>query len=245
VRHRDLAKLEPLAERLRRRAYLYIARQRRPVGRDEIAAAFGIPRSLAAFHLDKLVTSGLLEAKYGRLSSRTGPGAGRPSKLYRPSTGRIEVTVPPRRYELLARVLLRAVGKERPPGVGRTARSIGRELGSEARKRLRRSNRRSARRTICVALGEMGYEPFSAGPGTIRLANCPFHELVSEQGGFLCETNLALLRGALEALPEAQLEAQLDARPETCCVLLRDRGRATRIALSQRSRSRSASARSR
>lgn len=194
------------------------------MGRDEIAAAFGITRSLAAFHLDKLVANGLLEATYERVGGRTGPGAGRPSKLYRRSAARIELTVPPRRYELLARVLLRALGKDRPPSIGRTARSIGRELGTEARKRMRRSSRRSARRAMCLVLGELGYEPFFAAPGTIRLANCPFQELVSEQGGFLCETNLALLRGALDALREAELKASLDARPETCCVVLRGRG---------------------
>ena len=50
--------------------------------RDAAAQALGIGRPLAVFHLDKLVEAGLLEASFRRLSGKTGPGAGRPAKLY-------------------------------------------------------------------------------------------------------------------------------------------------------------------
>ena len=50
---------------------------------NEAAASVGISRALAAFHLDRLVKDGLLIPEYRRLSGRTGPGAGRPAKLYR------------------------------------------------------------------------------------------------------------------------------------------------------------------
>ncbi|MEA2461889.1 MAG: hypothetical protein QOH90_2066, partial [Actinomycetota bacterium] len=74
-----------LADGLRRRMYLFIRAQGRPVGREEAAGAVGISAKLAAFHLDKLVERGLLTAQYARLAGRTGPGAGRPSKLYEPA----------------------------------------------------------------------------------------------------------------------------------------------------------------
>jgi predicted ArsR family transcriptional regulator len=58
-----------------------VAKRGTPVSREE-AAAVGISRPLAAYHLDKLVDDGLLEARYQRRSDRRGPGAGRPAKHY-------------------------------------------------------------------------------------------------------------------------------------------------------------------
>src|SRR5918911_20308 len=53
-------------------------------------------RDLAAFHLDKLVEAGLLEASFRRLGERRGPGAGRPAKLYRRGAGEVAASLPPR-----------------------------------------------------------------------------------------------------------------------------------------------------
>src|ERR1700750_1290096 len=60
-----------------------------PVSRDEAASAAGIGRALAVYHLDKLVESGLLTASYQRPPGRSGPGAGRPAKLYARSDRRL------------------------------------------------------------------------------------------------------------------------------------------------------------
>jgi len=46
--------------------YEYVAGCAQPVARDDAARAFGIGRSLAAYHLDKLVGLGLLTASYAR-----------------------------------------------------------------------------------------------------------------------------------------------------------------------------------
>ncbi|HLO35721.1 MAG TPA: helix-turn-helix domain-containing protein, partial [Candidatus Deferrimicrobium sp.] len=72
-----------LAEPTRRALYDLVVASGEPVGRDDAVAALGISRELAAFHLDRLVEAGLLETEYRRRSGRTGPGAGRPAKLYR------------------------------------------------------------------------------------------------------------------------------------------------------------------
>ena len=66
-------------------------------------------RALAVYHLDKLVEAGLLTASYQRPPGRSGPGAGRPAKLYARSDREFAVTVPPREYELAARLLVQAV----------------------------------------------------------------------------------------------------------------------------------------
>ena len=74
--------LSALGDPTRRRAYDYVSAQGGPAGRDEVATALGIGRTLAAYHLDRLAKEGLLSVAYARRWGRTGPGAGRPAKLY-------------------------------------------------------------------------------------------------------------------------------------------------------------------
>jgi predicted ArsR family transcriptional regulator len=80
--HPDLASLSSLDDPVRSRLYRYVSGCAGPVGRDEAAAAAGVGRALAVYHLDKLVEAGLLTASYQRPAGRGGPGAGRPAKLY-------------------------------------------------------------------------------------------------------------------------------------------------------------------
>src|SRR6058998_2069336 len=102
---RQLEDLSVLADPVRRALYLHVLSRNDDVSRDQAARALRISRALAAFHLDKLVEAGLLEVSFRRLSGRSGPGAGRPSKLYRRSPQQIDMTLPARRYELAARLL--------------------------------------------------------------------------------------------------------------------------------------------
>ena len=51
----------------------------------------------------------MLTASYQRPPGRSGPGAGRPAKLYIRSDREFAVTVPRREYELAARLLVQAV----------------------------------------------------------------------------------------------------------------------------------------
>ena len=105
---------------MRRRLYEVVRERAEPVGRDEAAAAAGVGRALAVYHLDKLVEAGLLTASYQRPPGRSGPGAGRPAKLYTRSDREFAVTVPPREYELAARLLVQAVESD-PSGQSRAA----------------------------------------------------------------------------------------------------------------------------
>src|ERR1700758_5680515 len=133
----DLVSLSSLDDPVRRRLYEVGGGRPEPVGRDEAAAATGIGRALAVYHLDKLVESGLLIATYARPAGRTGPGPGRPAKLYARSDREFAVTVPPREYELAARLLVQAV--EADPSdrsraaLAEAARRLGTELGSAFR----------------------------------------------------------------------------------------------------------------
>src|SRR5947199_10377905 len=106
---RQIAAIASLDEPVRRGLYRYVVARRYEVGRDEGARALHISRALAAFHLDKLVQQGLLDASYRRLTARRGPGAGRPAKLYHRSSHQLDLTLPERRYVLAGRVFARAL----------------------------------------------------------------------------------------------------------------------------------------
>src|SRR5439155_72985 len=101
----DLASLSSLDDPLRRRLYEVVAGRTGPVSRDEAASATGIGRALAVYHLDKLVQSGLLTASYQRPPGRSGPGAGRPAKMYARSERECGVYVQPRECELATRLI--------------------------------------------------------------------------------------------------------------------------------------------
>src|SRR5262245_24711500 len=128
-----------LDDPVRRRLYDYVSQAGQPVGRDDAAAAAAIGRPLAAYHLDRLVSLGLLTAGYRRQAGRTGPGAGRPAKVYSRSRREFAVTLPPREYELAARLLARAVESDPSgsalAGLEQAAGQLGTEIGRAAGKR--------------------------------------------------------------------------------------------------------------
>ena len=105
----DLTALTVLGEPSRRALYDHVAAAGSPVSREQAAQAVGMPVHSAKFHLDRLVDEGLLEVEFKRLSGRSGPGAGRPTKLYRRSGRTVDVSLPPRRYDLAGAILAEAI----------------------------------------------------------------------------------------------------------------------------------------
>jgi predicted ArsR family transcriptional regulator len=213
----DLATLGSLAEPVRRRLYLLVAGSAEPVGRDDAAVALGITRSLAAFHLDRLVADGLLATEFRRRSGRTGPGAGRPAKLYRRAPGTRSVSLPARNYELAAHLfadgLAEGGGAAGRARVQREAFEQGHAIG------VRRAGDAPANtaETLTSALAEQGFEP-RRDAELIRLGNCPFHALAAVQRDLTCGMNLALLSGVLDGLGATGWQARLDPKPGLCCV---------------------------
>src|SRR3954447_15102066 len=127
----DAAGLAALADPLRRRLYRYVVRSVEPVGREAAADAVGVPVHTAKFHLDRMVDDGLLEVEFRRLTGRTGPGAGRPAKLYRRSPREFALSVPERHYDLLSRILAdaAAASAERRVPVDEVAPAVARRHG--------------------------------------------------------------------------------------------------------------------
>src|SRR5664279_2783561 len=93
---RDVTGISALGDDLRRELYLFVSSQAAPVGREQAAKALGVPAHQAKFHLDRLEEAGLLESEYVRLTGRSGPGAGRPAKIYRRRAEEISVSLPGR-----------------------------------------------------------------------------------------------------------------------------------------------------
>jgi predicted ArsR family transcriptional regulator len=96
-----------LDDDLRRRIHDFIRAARRPVTREEAAAAVGISRKLAAFHLDKLVAAGLLRTDYPHPSGVR--KVGRAPKVYVPVDGDVRMSIPDRQHDVLATILIDAV----------------------------------------------------------------------------------------------------------------------------------------
>ncbi len=221
-----IAGVASLADPLRRSLYRFVATRGDAVSKDEAAAAMGVARSVAAFHLERLAADGLLSTEFRRLTGRQGPGAGRPAKLYRRAEGELSVSLPARQYDLAARLLAAAVDEATRTGtpvdqvLTRVAVDRGRVLGEQARELAgNRPSRRALFDAVLAVLDEQGYEPRTAGREVV-LANCPFHALVDERRELVCGMNHDLLSGMAASVGDDVIAARLEPSDGVCCVRL-------------------------
>jgi predicted ArsR family transcriptional regulator len=214
----DVSAVAILDEPARRRIYAHVCAQAGPVGRDDVAHAVDVPRRTAAFHLDRLAERGLLAVTFARRSGRSGPGAGRPAKLYQRSAREVSVSLPPRHYDLAGRLLAGALVEAQQTGepprevLDRRARDLGWTWASE-------QPGPGDLGFLVDLLEDNGYEPQVAA-GDVILHNCPFHALAQEHTELVCGMNLHLLEGVLDGLGTTGLRAHLDPGPSRCCVRL-------------------------
>ena len=214
-RAEQLRAVASIHEPVRRALFDVVSRSTQPVSRDDAAAAVGIPRGTAAFHLERLVESGLLETEFQRRSGRTGPGAGRPAKLYRAAEVEISVSVPERHYDLAADLLSSAVEESSRTGslIGQTLERVSTEFGRSLG---------ASQGSLDAVLESTGYEPVDDHAGGLLLSNCPFHRLAQRHTETICGANLAMLRGAADGAGEN--DRRVDFAPGEngfCCVRLR------------------------
>ncbi len=204
--HDPLGALAALADPVRAALYEFVVAEHRYVARDEAADAVGVSVGLAAYHLDRLVDVGLLEVTFRRRGVRRGPGAGRPAKLYRRSSRELRVAVPPRDYELAARLLADALDGVDDGALRRVLHRRAQRAG-----RARRADAPAA--DLDELLQDCGYEPVRDKRGHVELRNCPFHALAQEHRELIC----AFVRGLVA---DSDYRARLDPDPERCCVVL-------------------------
>jgi predicted ArsR family transcriptional regulator len=222
----QLTGLAGLGDPLRRALYRHVADRGVPVSRDDAAQAAGISRPLAAYHLDKLVDDGLLEARYQRRGGRRGPGAGRPAKHYVRADRQIELSLPARDYAALAELLAGAVEADHSGAaqteLNRTASALGVQLGTEAAGHTAADgNSDQVLAALRQTLADRGYEPFDDPDGAIRLRNCPFDRVAARHRQLVCGANHAMLQALTDHLGgDPPVRAVLDPQPGRCCVVL-------------------------
>lgn len=211
-----LAAVGALKDPIRLALFTFISRSAAPVGRDEAATAVRLARSTAAFHLDRLVEAGVLVIEFSKLNGRTGPGSGRPAKLYRRASAEVSVALPERHYDLMGDVLAASIEAADQSGISirdslvTTARRRGYELGSAAG-------------TLEAMLETTGYVPEDAGNGVTVLTNCPFHRLATSHTAIICRANVALLEGAADGAGDRTHDIRLEPADGRCCVRIAPR----------------------
>lgn len=222
---RDAAGIGALADAVRRRIYLFVCSQADPVSRELATEQLGLAPHQAKFHLDRLERDGLLETSYARLSGRSGPGAGRPAKLYRRARRDVAVSLPDREYQLAGTLMADAIAEAAATGtpvldaLHRLARTYGAQLGQGVVGDAPPASAHAALDLAVATLTEVGYEP-RRERDRIVMANCPFHALAQAQTELVCQMNHALIGGLADALGRHRPVAELDPAPDRCCVVL-------------------------
>lgn len=217
-RDRQIETVAVLADPVRRRLYDAVVASDDGLSREQAADSAGVPAHSARFHLDKLTEAGLLAVTEQRLSGRSGPGAGRPAKVYHRTSAAVAVSVPARHYELVGEVFAAAVsrslaGEDLAGALADEARSAGRADGGCA---TVDPGAGEEDRTAAV-LTARGYAPYSTREG-VRLRNCPFDALAREHTDLVCGVNLEYVTGVVEGLACTHLGATLDPGEDRCCV---------------------------
>jgi predicted ArsR family transcriptional regulator len=207
---RRIAAVAALADDGRRAIYRYVSGSPEPVGRDEVAASAGLSRSTAAFHLDRLAEEGLLEVQYRRRGKRTGPGSGRPAKLYARASTELAVTLPERHYDLAADLLARAI--ERSGETGVDVRTAVRDVSEEAGRTIG-----EGASSLLDALERSGFEP-TPETGDVVLGNCPFHRLAQQHTSLVCDLNRSLVDGIRAGAEDTSCAVLADPGAGRCCV---------------------------
>ena len=210
--HPDLASL---ADPVRRALYRALIRSPAPLTRDQLVRMLNLAPSTASFHLERMVREGLLETESRKLGSRTGPGSGRPSKLYKPAFEEVHLSFPAREYELAARLLASAIetsaqaGEPVEEALATGAYNEGQRLGLLAG-------------SIEKALADNGYEP-EAGADGLVLGNCPFRRLARGHTRLVCGLNAALLQGTLDGCNDTQHRVVPAPAGSACCARLTEK----------------------
>lgn len=226
----DISAVGSLADPVRRGLYDYVAHESEPVSREAAAEATGVAASKAKFHLERLVAEGLLETEYRRLNGRTGPGAGRPAKLYRRAAAEFQVSLPERRYDLMGDILATAIertaaGDDLTQAVSDAAHNAGvitaRTLRATTQLHTTPEHTESSSlESLSHTLAQVGYEPETVDD-VVRLRNCPFDLLSKEHSGVVCGVNRDYVQGMLDEIGCTGVCACLEPSDGYCCVTAR------------------------
>jgi predicted ArsR family transcriptional regulator len=178
-------RLDAIWESELRAMLLYVRSARTPVTADDAATGLGVHRSVARGRLERLLRAGLLQVNFTRRSGRSGPGAGRPAKLYSAAPEAEAIEFPPRRFPaLVARLLDEMPPEGREKALREAGADFGRELSRSARLRPRAGLERGLE-GVCAAVRSLGFQAavhrIDGETAVISTPTCPLRPLVTER----------------------------------------------------------------
>jgi predicted ArsR family transcriptional regulator len=189
-----------------------------PLGVTELAERLGIHPNTVRFHLDALVSQGLVDRSLEEPSGR-----GRPRTVHAPHPGMDRGGQ--RQYQLLAKILLSQLSTS--PDADAAAEAAGRNWGGYLVDHIppsRQPGVAEATQRLTAMMSDLGFAPEPDGEAArrIRLRHCPFLELAEEYSSTLCPLHLGLMRGALTEIraPLAATSLEPFAEPDACIVHL-------------------------
>jgi len=194
----------------RRGIYRHLRAASEPLSASEVAEVFGVHRTVARAHMEKLAELGLVES--GTRRRATG---GRPAKTYVLTGERLEVMLPPRRYERLSRFLLRLIDSAVEPGVAaELAFALGRELGVETAAEIAGADVQPpvklAPRAVVAWMDEAGYsvslDDGAKGVVVVEVHNCVYSELAKDYPDIVCPFDRGTMCGMLGVEPSAHTQ---------------------------------------
>jgi predicted ArsR family transcriptional regulator len=189
----------------RREIYLFTRDAPAGVTATEVADRFDLHPNVARHHLEKLTAGGYLVVDLGRAEGAR--AAGRPSKRYRPTEADHALTFPPRRDDLLATLLARALDVLPPDQAEAMADEVGFEYGKALAARIAPSEGhrtvKAALATVADALTAHGFSAHTESRGTtlaIVSEHCPFGDAATRYPHVVCAVDRGLIRGLMAGL---------------------------------------------
>lgn len=189
----------------RRQIYLFAHEKGIGVTASEVAERFDLHPNVARHHLDKLAAGGHLEVTVGRPPGV--PGAGRPSKRYRPHSEMVELDIPVRQDDILVTLLGRALAMLEPSQAEAMAEEVGVEYGRTMAEAIGDAGEvqrsfSTALQAVADALSAHGFAAHADQRGNelrIVSSHCPFGDAAVEYP-VICAVDRGMVRGMLETL---------------------------------------------
>lgn len=193
-----------------------------PVTVADLAAAVGLHVNTVRFHLERLISDGLVEQAGQNRSS-----GGRPRLTYQALETGDDVR-DQRDYQLLAEILAGSIS-ETVPDPSAASLDAGRAWGrylAHAPKPHRSSSEREGVDELVRVLGEISFEPDVTGERgrVVALHHCPFREVAEAHREIACSVHLGLMQGLLGSMraPVTAVRLEPFVEPSLCLAHLDD-----------------------
>lgn len=207
---------DALGDPTRRAIFKYVAETDRPVTAADVGATFGVHRTVARAHLEKLTDTGLLVTDFLHK-----PEGGRPPKVYSRSEKRLNLQEPVRQYQVLSELLLHTLER-----FGDAAEIIVRDIGADFGRQLATSVSDDADlggrlAPLAEAGAQLHYE-VNGDTVELRTGNCLFREVATRRPRLVCLLDQAIVTGLLSggAQPYELVDTNRRTTSDDVCTLV-------------------------